>query len=91
MKVIFQDESLRLDARFLKITAILLGLAKFQQSGKTSFGKVVCESKAAELDIPSSVPKTSLYMLGIQAVSIKMPTRVVLTRVRGTLIPTQDH
>jgi hypothetical protein len=39
----------------------LLGLAKSQQSVKTSFGKVVCELKAAELDFPSSVPKTGLY------------------------------
>jgi hypothetical protein len=62
VRVIFQDESLRLDARFLEIMAILLGLAKSQQSVQTSFGKVVCESKAAELDFPSSVPKTSLYM-----------------------------
>jgi hypothetical protein len=38
----------------------LLGLAKSQQSVKTSFGKVVCELKAAELDFPSSVPKTGL-------------------------------
>jgi hypothetical protein len=39
----------------------LLGLAKSQQSVKTSFGKVDCELKAAELDFPSSVPKTGLY------------------------------
>jgi hypothetical protein len=38
----------------------LLGLAKSQQSVKTSFGKVVCELKATELDFPSSVPKTGL-------------------------------
>jgi hypothetical protein len=66
----------------------VLGLAKSQQSVKTSFGKVVCELKAAELYFPSSVPKAGLYRQGIQAVSIKlkslvieMPTRVVLTRV----------
>jgi hypothetical protein len=41
--------------------AVVLGLAKSQQSVKTSFGKVVCELKAAELDFPSSVPKTGLY------------------------------
>jgi hypothetical protein len=29
----------------------VLGLAKSQQSVKTSFGKVVCELKAAELDM----------------------------------------
>jgi hypothetical protein len=63
-------------------------LAKSQQSVKTSFGKVVCELKAAELDFPSLVPKTGLYSQGIQAVSnnlkslvITMPARVVLTRV----------
>jgi hypothetical protein len=39
----------------------LLGLAKSQQSVKTSFRKVVCELKAAELDFPSSVLKTGLY------------------------------
>jgi hypothetical protein len=39
----------------------VLGLAKSQQSVKTSFGKVVCELKAAELDFPSSVLKTGLY------------------------------
>jgi hypothetical protein len=39
----------------------LLGLAKSQQSVKTSFGKVLCELKAAELDFPSLVPKTGLY------------------------------
>jgi hypothetical protein len=43
------------------ISAIPLGLAKSQQSVKTSFGKVVCELKAAELDFPSSGPKTGLY------------------------------
>jgi hypothetical protein len=42
-------------------TLYMLGLAKSQQSVKTSFGKVVCELKAAELDFPSSVPKTGLY------------------------------
>jgi hypothetical protein len=54
---------------------------------------VVCELKAAELDFPSSVPKTGLYRQGIQAVSnnlkslvIKMPTRVVLTRVVPTRV-----
>jgi hypothetical protein len=50
----------------------MLGLAKSQQSVKTSFGKVVCELKAAELDSPSSVPKRGLYRQGIQAVS-KLP------------------
>jgi hypothetical protein len=40
---------------------VVLGLAKSQQSVKTSFGKVVCELKATELDFPSSVPKTGLY------------------------------
>jgi hypothetical protein len=40
---------------------IMLGLAKSQQSVKTSFGKVVCELKATELDFRSSVPKTGLY------------------------------
>jgi hypothetical protein len=71
----------------------VLGLAKSQQSVKTSFGKLVCELKAAELDCPSSVPKTGLYGQGIQAVSIKlkslvitMPTRVVLTRVVPTRV-----
>jgi hypothetical protein len=70
----------------------VLGLAKSQQSVKTSFGKVVCELKATELDFPSSVPKTGLYRglcrQRIQAVSInlkslviKMPTRVVPTRM----------
>jgi hypothetical protein len=39
----------------------LLGLAKSQQSVKASFGKVVCELKATELDFPSAVPKTGLY------------------------------
>jgi hypothetical protein len=39
----------------------ILGLAKSQQSVKTSFGKVVCELKATELDFPSLVPKTGLY------------------------------
>jgi hypothetical protein len=39
----------------------LLGLAKSQQYVKTSFGKVVCELKATELDFPSSVLKTGLY------------------------------
>jgi hypothetical protein len=39
----------------------VLGLAKSQQSVKTSFGKVVCELKAAELDFPSSVAKTGFY------------------------------
>jgi hypothetical protein len=71
----------------------MLGLAKSQQSVKTSFGKVVCALKAAELDFPNSVPKTSLYRQGIQAVSInlkslviKMPTRVVLTRMVPTRV-----
>jgi hypothetical protein len=57
-----------------------------QQSVKTSFGKVVCELKAAELDFPSSMPKTGFYRQGIQAVSINVkslvintPTRVMLT------------
>jgi hypothetical protein len=40
----------------------VLGLAKSQQSVKTSFGKGVCELKAAELDFPSSVPKTGFYI-----------------------------
>jgi hypothetical protein len=71
----------------------MLGLAKSQQSVKTSFGKVVCELKAAELDFPSSVPKTGSYRQGIQAVSInlkslviKMPTRVVLIRMVPTRV-----
>jgi hypothetical protein len=71
----------------------ILRLAKSQQSVKTSFGKVVCELKAAELDCLSSVPKTGLYRQGIQAVSIKlkslfikMPTRIVLTRVVPTRV-----
>jgi hypothetical protein len=69
------------------------GLATSQKSVKTSFGKVVCELKAAELDFPSSVPTTGLYKQGIQAVSInlkslviKMRTRVVLTRVVSTRV-----
>jgi hypothetical protein len=71
----------------------MLGLARSQQSVKTNFGEVVCELKAAELDFSSSVPKTGLYRQGIQAVSmkikslvIKMPTRVVLTRVVPTRV-----
>jgi hypothetical protein len=47
-----------------------LGLAKSQQSVTTSFGKVVCERKAAELDFPSSVPKTGLYREYKQSQSI---------------------
>jgi hypothetical protein len=43
------------------VKVMMLGLAKSQQSVKTSFGKVVCELKAAELDFPNSVPKTGLY------------------------------
>jgi hypothetical protein len=39
----------------------LLGLAKSQQSVMTSFGKVICELKATELDFPSLVLKTGLY------------------------------
>jgi hypothetical protein len=71
----------------------MLRLAKSQQSVKTSFGKLVYELKAAELDCPSSVPKTGLYRQRIQAVSIKlkslvirMPTRVVLARVVPTRV-----
>jgi hypothetical protein len=41
--------------------SLLLELAKSQQTVKTSFGKVLCELKAAKLDFPSSVPKTGLY------------------------------
>jgi hypothetical protein len=55
----------------------LLGLANSQQSVNASFGKVVCELKAAELDFPSSVPKTGLYKQGIQAVSINLKSRVI--------------
>jgi hypothetical protein len=79
----------------MKVIQYVLGLAKSQQSVKTSFSKVVCELKAAELDCPSSVPKTGLYRQGIQAVSIKMkslvirmPTRVVLTRLLPTRVAT---
>jgi hypothetical protein len=67
---------------------VSVGLAKSQQAVRTSFGKVVCEFKAAELHFRSSVPHTALYRQGMQAVSInlqslviKVPTRVVLTRV----------
>jgi hypothetical protein len=58
----FANEASRLrEHRLSTKYAHLLGLAKSQQSVKTSFGKVVCELKAAELDFPSSVPKTGLY------------------------------
>jgi hypothetical protein len=43
--------------RRTRLSACLLGLAQSQQSVKTSFGKVVWELKAAELDFPSSVPR----------------------------------
>jgi hypothetical protein len=56
---------------------ILLGLAKSQQSVKTSLGKVVCELKASELHCPSSVPKIGLYRQGKQAVSIKLKSLVI--------------
>jgi hypothetical protein len=74
-------------------TEKLLGLTKSQRSVKTSFGKEVCELKAIELDFPRSVPKAGLYRQGIKAVSInlkplviKVPTRVVLTRIVPTRV-----
>jgi hypothetical protein len=56
---------------------LLLRLAKSQQSVKTSFGKVVCELKAIELDFSSSVLKTRFYRQGIQAVSINLKSLIV--------------